>query len=77
MDHNIWTISYGTFMLHFRIGDGTHLKPYVKMMSTRSVSFAEWREKIHKRCCALDRKLIVRDQQNIIPFEIHFPKESF
>ena len=43
----------------------------------KSLSFAAWREKVNQRCSQLDRRLIVRDQQNIIPFEINFPKESF
>ena len=45
--------------------------------SKKPLSFAGWRDKINQRCSALDRRLIVRDQKNIIPFEIHFPKEGF
>ena len=44
--------------------------------SKKTLSFAGWRDKINQRCSALDRRLIVRDQKNIIPFEIHFPKEG-
>ena len=45
--------------------------------SKKTLSFAGWRDKINQRCSALDRRLIVRDQKNIIPFEIHFPKEGY
>ena len=53
------------------------LNTVVQMIeSKKTLSFAGWRERIHQRCSALDRRLIVREQKNIIPFEIHFPKES-
>ena len=45
--------------------------------SKKTLSFAGWRDKINQRCSALDRRLIVRDQKNIISFEIHFPKEGY
>ena len=44
--------------------------------SKTTLSAAAWRETINQRCSALDRRLIVREQKNIIPFEIHFPKEG-
>ena len=54
-----------------------YLKTFVQMIeSKKPLSFAAWRERINQRCSALDRRLIVREQNNIIPFEIHFPKEG-
>ena len=55
-----------------------HFKTYIKMIESKTpLSFAGWRERIYQRCCALDRRLIVREPKNILPFEIHFPKEGF
>ena len=54
------------------------LKTELKMSQyAKSVSAAAWREKVNQRCSLLDRRLIVRDHQNIISFEINFPKEGF
>ena len=41
----------------------------------KSLTVSAWREKVNQRCSLLDRRLIVRDHQNIVRFEITFPKE--
>ena len=60
---------------HQHLVDQWHQEDSKIIQSNKIISNAAWAQKVKKRCSLLNKRLLVRNPPNIIPFEINFWKE--